>query len=132
VRGSLLHTNRVKLVDPGSPPLAYGPGTGFRFAVQPGQELIVSLEELGSHLELMIGADAPTAPEFSVAFDLKELEGVRRIARDGGGWRVETVDTPTEDGISLWWHLRSPGFGDDPAALDEALRRQLEALGYVD
>jgi arylsulfatase A-like enzyme len=99
------------------------------FEVPRGGSLDLLLEAV-SEPKLRIEADRGGGQRLALAVDLDELRLPVRFRFTGDGWR-EAAPGELDRGVELRWH-RMRGMGETaPYERDEALRRQLEALGYL-
>lgn len=132
IRSEKLFAQRVKTLRPGGGRLQYGPRKEARFVVAAGEEVDLLLEDVGRELTISLETDQPGGRAVDVSVNLADLTGIVVITRDGTGWEEHIGAQPSDDGVSVWWHGPSRGPGPDDSTVDEKLRRQLEALGYVD
>lgn len=108
-----------------------------RFQVPPATAFTVSIENLQSpmlQVDLLSTGDGRQPPfqdRFSFAIDA--LEEPARLAFDGSRWRqVEASaggDFPTA--IRIWWQGESGIHSPQPVEMDPELRKELQALGYL-
>ncbi len=72
------------------------------------------------------------ARNFSELVSIRELTKPWRVRLAGDAWEsAASALAPEETGAELVWHGRMFGRTEDPAAVDEELRKQLESLGYL-
>jgi hypothetical protein len=110
------------------------PGEAF-FDLAPGSSCTLHLGKVVGH-DLAVGGvfdPAEGRPPLSLHFDLEKLERRQAVVLAGGSWRrVRDPLEPVATGLEVWWH-GAAGVGEaSPATVDPEVRRQLEALGYLD
>ncbi len=132
LRADKLFAQRVKTLQPGCGCLRYGPRKEARFTVASDEVQDLLLEDVGRELRFTLESDLRGGLAAEITVDLDQLQGVAQIIANGAGWELRFGDSPTLHGVSVWWHGPSPGATRDGLVVDEDLRRQLEALGYVD
>ena len=100
------------------------------FDLPAGESLVIGIEDLPSTelaVEISDGGHG-----FRHALDVGQLGDTWSVIRDGAGWQqAEDSDRSPDTGIAIWWQ-GEPSRGEDaPEGGNEALREQLEALGYL-
>lgn len=123
-------SQRVKTLRPGCACLQYESPGEARFDVATGEVVDLVLDDVGSTLTLRLEQSGTSSEPFVATVDLVELDRVTRIVPTAVGWAMDTGDDPAPTGVSVWSHLRWPGQSSDEG-IDESLREQLRALGYV-
>jgi arylsulfatase A-like enzyme len=121
---------RVKTLRPGCNCLRYESPSEARFDIPPGETVDLVLDDVGPTLTLRLDPPDARSGPFDATIDLVGLERVARAVADRGGWALDTGDEPAPHGVSVWWHRRWPG-QTPGGSIDESLREQLQALGYV-
>ncbi len=132
IRSEKLFAQRVKTLRPGTGRLRYGPRKEAHFDVASGGVQNLLLEDVGRELTITLESNQPGGRPVDVVVDVADLTGVALITRNRTGWELRVGDHPAPEGVSVWWHGPSHGPGPDDSTVDDTLRRQLEALGYVD
>jgi arylsulfatase A-like enzyme len=131
VKAPFLRPGRTKILDLPCECLSWDQSGRILFEVPPGKAFDVFLEGVGPGvLELEAVAEGLHAGlEWSI--DPMTLDQPQSFAFDGSSWREVRLppDRPPLTGIVVGWH--GDGTVGAAAEKDEALVRQLEALGYV-
>ena len=132
IRSEKLFAQRVKTLRPGCDCLRYGPRKEAHFDVASGGVHDLLLEGVGRELTITLDPELPGGEPVVVAVNLAGLTGVAQIVRSETGWELRFGDQPVPEGVSVWWHGSSSETMPGDSTVDEKLRLQLEALGYVD
>jgi arylsulfatase A-like enzyme len=129
--GTALQVTRVK--SPYLPPGALERvNAGLRLEVAPGETRLLLLAS-----PTAAGLAIQLEPSFKAAVDLESLTHPWRAGLDDSGWRVLTGGGDDEIAkyaatLSVEWTGGQAELVSDPTAGDADLRRQLEALGYIE
>jgi arylsulfatase A-like enzyme len=130
LRSSAIRIFRVKTATPGCVTLEPKGSDGAEFVLPPGAACRLRIEDVNSRafaVELWLEGRGGRG---RAEIDLAELgEGVR--AEPEGGVRAAAPGGPPATGVELRW-IGGPSLrGESPADIDQALREQLQALGYL-
>jgi len=135
IRGGMVKAHRVKALRVGHGVLQSVDPSVARAEVEPGAKLFLSIESTEAS-PLRIHLTQSGGNTFKTRIDTQTLEKTFFATRGERGWDhgemalPPSYDEPPGDGIYVWWHRR--GAEGQAAEIDEDLRRQLEALGYVE
>ncbi len=136
LRGKLAHAFTVKAFDlPGG--LVTWEKAETRVELPPGRDVELVLEGAAEG-DLLVQSKVdrvegqPPVRNFSELVSIRGLSTPWRVKLDGGAWASAAAPlAPVETGAELIWRGRMRGRTEDPAVVDEELRKQLESLGYV-
>ena len=117
-RASLAHGWKAELEVP--------PGCAFPLSLEGSRKENLSVEVS------LAGEPAAAGSTFAVELDLMALETTQVIGYDGERWRLAETSEPPEIGLAFFWKEPEVPLENEAGDVDEALRRQLEALGYVE
>ena len=117
--------------------LEYSKGAGFRFAVPPGESYTLALERIVGQRLRFVGTWTATGETAAIPFDWEvdahDEDGSLSFALDGQRWASEQGrESAVANGITVARHGGSSELAVSPSSDNEQLRKQLEALGYVD
>ncbi len=126
-----LSPRRVTALEPGCACLTWEPPLGAHFEVAPGEVVDLLLEDAGPAVTVTFDPDRTGASPVATSVPLDTLIGVAQVLR-GSGSQCREGNAPAADGVSLWWRHRPVEVPAGPLELDENLREQLEALGYLE
>ncbi len=105
------------------------------FSVPSSQRLQLLFErvgELGFTLEATPPEGAVAGPAHRLTIDLEALTLPATHQWTGSQWQTAAGASPPAAGVTLEWHRGAGLEGAAPLELSPELRRQLEALGYLD
>ncbi len=129
LRGDLIRTGVPKTFDPTGPWIARGGEDTASFSLPPGRRFHLLFEHVGEpRFELEASASAGTAAR-RLAIDLDTLALPAGFRWTGEAW--QPAPPGAVPGVTLDWHLGAGIEGAAPFEQDAELRRQLEALGYL-
>jgi len=135
LRGGMIQPARVKALRVGHGVLIHEDDGVASVEIAAGERLFLAVEGPGvSPLTLTLKDDG--GRELTTRVDARALASTHFAIRGERGWEEgemalpPSYDEPPGDGIYLWWHRR--GAEGEAVEIDEDLRRQLEALGYVE
>ena len=134
IRGDLIRAGVPKSIDSLKPGLTRIADDAAGFSVRPTQQLNILFERVGEprfELEAVPPGGGVEGPASRLAIDLEALTLPAIFSWTGSGW--ETGASQSEDvDVTLEWHQTAGLEGATPFEEDPELRRQLEALGYLD
>jgi arylsulfatase A-like enzyme len=131
--GPMVQENRVKLLEADAAGVASCAEGTACFDVPPGEIMTLIFE--GAHgRALTVEVDSPCAGEGPRTLTTDDATAARGVALrcTADGWHEGGLAAAAEGdrgGLAVW--TLGTGGGGDAAEVDEALRQQLEALGYV-
>lgn len=124
---------RVKTFGTGGPRLRWSPDLGANGVIPAGIDFTLVLEGAGDEpVRLGLPGSGTSGAEYSTTFRAADVQGIERVWRSGGRWHRGRVEEVTGDGVYVWVGGEGPISGSRLAPVDEGLRAQLEALGYVE
>jgi arylsulfatase A-like enzyme len=126
-----LSPRRMTALEPGCACLTWEPPLGAHFEVAPGEVVDLLLGDVGPAVTVTLDPDRTGASPVTTTVLLDTLNGVAQVLR-GGGSQCREGEAPAADGVSLWWQHRPVAVHAGAPELDENLREQLEALGYLE
>jgi hypothetical protein len=121
----------VTALEPGCACLTWEPPLAARFEVAPGEVVDLLLEDVGPAVTVTVDPGRRGAAPVVTTVTLATLDGVAVVLRDSGS-PARAGEAPAADGVSLWWRHRPAEGPAGAPELDEDLRGQLEALGYLE
>jgi len=124
-------TTRMKLDRLGAGVLTAAGNGPARLAVAPGEDVTLVVEG-PSAPPLRVAIDHPRWGSSRFALDPAALEAPLWGGWTAGRWSLGEVEPPDGGALAVWWQGKG-GAGDaaPASATDEALLRQLRALGYL-
>jgi hypothetical protein len=128
VKSADLPCDCVSLAGPGEAAFRIPPASGYSLSL---------VNPVGDSLRLGVEPSGADAPRFSTVVPLQDLASGRRYELRQGAWRESDAAAPpspaAEVALTFSWSGRILGRGEDAqGAVDEATKRQLEALGYAE
>jgi hypothetical protein len=124
---------RVKTFSAGGPRLRWSPDLGAHGVIPAGVDFTLVLEGASDDpVRLSLPGSGAGGAEYTTTFRATDVKGIERVWRSGGRWQRGRVEEVAGDGVYVWVGGEGPMLGSRLAPVDESLRAQLEALGYVE
>ncbi len=133
-------TIRGALIGAGVPKSTGAPGLWLRriaddaasFSVPPGQRFELLFEHVDEPRFELEATPPGGGPAHRQEVDLDAMTLPVTFQWTGSGWQIAAGASPPATGVTLEWHRGAELGGAPPFEQDPELRRQLEALGYLD